>query len=629
MTTAIAEPKTESTLRRLLLLAIILVSYGRVVWELGTKNLWWDESLSLQRAESALLPLLKGHLVIYDGFSQLLTIDQHPFMFFLLQGGLLRLAGDSEFSLRYVSVMAATLLPAVLWVLARWLVRRDIFPPSAPYWAAGFAAISPFFLWFGQEARPYALWGMLAPLSTYLLLRATESKDVRWGWLAGFLLAELMFLTSHFYAVFLLPVHALILYLWLAKRSRILALIVSALILAIGALVGLAAYWLFIVVQAGGENFASARLKVLVPDLLNAFSLGLSVDINRVWWIDLLFGALMLLGAGWALRSRDVIRKGGWLPALMVVVPVCMLLLVNMVLPAYMTARQMAVIGGAMLLLLGGGLGVITRYQRWVAGAIALVLVAATAYSTFNYFTLEEYRKGDLAGLGSYIEDRLAPGDLVLIKSPFSWRIADYYLPLDAVASAQAEDVHIGRYGTPLLNAGWDENPALLEQFKEEYNRIWLVRIGPHLISDLEGNVEQWFDANMYLLRDKTFFSHSTLHAFLYLPEVPVYPEPAESIEHPTDIVFGDRIRLVGYDIGEFGSSDLALPITLHWQSLDDLDDDYKYLMQLVEGPASEGSIPLSTTEREPYDGALATGFWDQGSTLSSGRSCRRPCRPG
>ena len=515
MTTDIAERTAKSTAQRLLLMLILLVSYGRVVWALGAENLWWDESLSLQRAESALLPLLKGHLVIQDGFSQLLTIDQHPFMFFLLEGGLIRLAGDSEFSLRYVSAMAATLLPAVLWVLARWLVRRDIFPPSTPYWAAGFAAISPFFLWFGQEARPYALWGMLAPLSTYLLLRATETADdakgIRWGWFVGFLAAEMMFMTSHYYAVFLLPVHVLIFYLWLAKRSRILALTASALILAAGALVGLLAYWYFIVVQAGGENFASIRLKVLIPDLLNAFSLGLSVDINQVWWIDLVFGALMLLGVGWALRSRAVFKNYGWLPVLMVIVPVGMLLLVNLVLPAYMTARQMAVIGGAMLLLLGGGLGVIARTQRWVAAAIALLLVAATAYSTVNYFTLEEYRKGDLSGLGSYLEDRVAPGDLVLIKSPFSWRIADYYLPLEAVASAEAKGVHIARYGTPLLQTAWEENPALLEQFKQDYRRIWLVLIGPHLFPDVEGNVEKWFDANMYLLRDKTFFSHSTL----------------------------------------------------------------------------------------------------------------------
>ena len=605
-----------------------------MVWELGAKNLWWDESLSLQRAESALLPLLKGHLVIQDGFSQLLTIDQHPFMFFLLEGGLIRLAGDSEFSLRYVSAMAATLLPTVLWVLARWFVRRDIFPPSTAYWAAGFAAISPFFLWFGQEARPYALWGMLAPLSTYLLLRATETTDdnrsLHWGWFAGFVLAELMFLTAHFYAVFLLPVHVLIFYLWLAKRNRTLALIVSGLILLAGAAIGILAYWFFIVVQAGGENFASVRLKILLPDLLNAFSLGLSVDISRVWWIDLIFGALMLLGAGWALRSRAAIRNYGWLPALMVIAPIGMLLLVNLVLPAYMTARQMAVIGGAMLLLLAGGLGVITRYQRWVAGAIALLLVAATAYSTVNYFTLDEYRKGDMAGLGSFLENQIATGDLLLIKSPYSWRIADYYLPRAEIETARAAGADIASYGTPLINGPWEENPELLEQFKQQYRRIWLVRIGPHLFPDIDGNVEQWFDANMYLVNEQDFFSTSTLRVYLYLPEVPVYREPPAGIQHPTDIRFGDQIRLI-----DTTSARSARPIWRcrsrsigrrwkRWTTATTTNTCCNWSMRRQAKPAPRLPSPSAshTTAQLPP----ATGI--KASTSLSGRSFRRRCRP-
>ena len=57
------------------------------------------------------------------------------------------------------------------------------------------------------------------------------------------------------------------------------------------------------------------------------------------------------------------------------------------------------------------------------------------------------------------------------------------------------------------------------------------------------------------------------------------------------------------------------MPITLHWLALDTLDDsdNYKYLLQLVEAPASDQSAPIAVTEREPYDGAVATGYWDQG----------------
>ena len=122
----------------------------------------------------------------------------------------------------------------------------------------------------------------------------------------------------------------------------------------------------------------------------------------------------------------------------------------------------------------------------------------------------------------------------------------------------------------------------------------------------------------MYLVNEQDFFSTSTLRVYLYLPEVPVYQEPPAGIQHPTDIRFGDRIRLIGYEIGEVGSPDLALPVTLYWQAMETLDDgdNYKYLLQLVEAPASETGAPLATTEREPYDGAVATGFWDQGVNI-------------
>ena len=54
------ELNKRTTLLRWLLLSLVLVAFARVVWQLGDKNLWWDESLSLQRAESGLLALLRG-----------------------------------------------------------------------------------------------------------------------------------------------------------------------------------------------------------------------------------------------------------------------------------------------------------------------------------------------------------------------------------------------------------------------------------------------------------------------------------------------------------------------------------------------------------------------------------------
>ncbi|MEZ4580500.1 MAG: glycosyltransferase family 39 protein [Caldilineaceae bacterium] len=116
--------------------------------------------------------------------------------------------------LRFVSVMAATLLVPVTWTFTRLLARRQIVPAAGALWAALFAATSPFFLWYGQEARPYALWALLTLLSTYLLLRATEDAadapagNSRRGWSVGYVLVLLATLATHYYAVFMLPVHA-------------------------------------------------------------------------------------------------------------------------------------------------------------------------------------------------------------------------------------------------------------------------------------------------------------------------------------------------------------------------------------------------------------------------------------
>ena len=455
------------------------------------KDLWWDESLSLQRAEEALPALLRGVLLIRDGFTDVATIDQHPFFSFLLQGALLRGAGDSEFVLRYISAMAATLLIPVVWVWGRWLVRRSLAPASTPIWAVLLAAVNPFMLWFGQEARPYALWATLALLSTYLLVRATEAPRLNRGFAAGFVVTELMFVATHFFASLLLPLHALILFLWLARRSLGKALVAAALVLAVGGAVALYGAWVLIS-QGGGGNFASISLAMLIPDIVNAFSLGLSVDLADVWWIDVIFGLLALTGAVWSLRSRSTIRQGGWILPAFFLAPIALLLGINWFRPLYMTARHMSLLAGAFVILTAAGIAVVWQWRRWVAGVMVAGLVIAIAYSTVNYFTLEKYAKDDYTRLGEYMDGRMMPGDAVLLYQSPAWRIFEYYVPIQPVYDAIKKGAPMGVFGIPLLNRSQDETITWLQTLGEQYQRIWMLRFGDHLVNDPEGKVEEW-----------------------------------------------------------------------------------------------------------------------------------------
>jgi 4-amino-4-deoxy-L-arabinose transferase-like glycosyltransferase len=607
--------------QRLLLLFLILVAFGRVMWQLDAKNLWWDETLSLQRAESGWIDLILGKLYLYDGLTSDLTYDQHPFFFFIVQGILLRLAGKSEAVLRFPSVMAVTLLVPALWSLSRYFVRRGIMPATTPIWAALLASIHPFYLWYGQEARPYALWAMLAMVSTYCLLRATEAgaTDPR-RWWVGYVVTALMFYTSHYYAVFLLPVHAILLALWLWARSRRLAMLAMGAALFAGAGVGAFAYWSIIIRQGGGRNFPKVEPHILFPDLLNAFSLGLSVDISRVWWLDLVFGALALIGALFCLWGLARLRAGGWLPVALVVCPIVVLLVAMTVYPAYMNARHMSLIGGGFVILVAAGLAVIAQWGRLAtvaSSALALLLLAGMGYSTVNYFTLELYAKDDFESLGSYLDRRLAPGDVVLVKSPFAWRAFTYYTNIDAIPAAQAAGAHMAQYGVPLLRrVPWEEQEAKIGEWASEYRRMWLILSNTHPYMDVERRIDKWMDENLFKVQEIIYFSHSSLSSALYLDKVPVYEGLPPELEHPVNGVFGDLIQVVGLEVGQPVRDDLGIPVTIYWQTLAPTPDHYKYILTLEEMMPDGPNRVLSLTEREPYDGAIPTIYWQPNQTI-------------
>lgn len=607
------------------ILLLTLFAFAHVAIGLAYKDLWWDESLSLQRAEEGLWNLLRGVLVIQDGFTRAPTIDQHPFFSFLLQAGVVQVAGNSEYALRFVSAAAATLMAPVLWVFAQMLGRKEIAPQRTAQVAAILAAASPFLLWYGQEARPYALWAMLAMLSTYLLVTALESRsDARWRVVAyGITLA--LFLATHYYAAFLLPVHALILIVRYWSSNRRLVVAVTALFLLIGvALVGYA-YW-NVVSQGGGGNFPSVTLGILLPDLLNAFTFGLSVNIDQVRWLNAVAGLLAILGAAWMLRSRRSIGSGGWIVPLCLLTPVGLLLVGNLFQNLYMNARHMSLIAGPLLLLVATGITVVWLRWRWVGAALLVLLLSGFAYSTVNYYTQEEYAKDDYSRLGAYMDGRIMSGDAVLYYPSSSWRIFEYYVPRLAEQTMGEEKDGILVYGIPLLTDDANVDPdftnttEFLTELGARVRRIWVLKSGTHPYYDLDGTIESWLTEHFLKVRDAQFFSHSSLRAQLYLPEVPVTEGDPGTLPNATQVEFGDNIRLAGYLLEPSANPALPLPATLYWQVNEKPEQRYKFVLELLRQTTVDGVTSLetlSTVEREPYEGDIPTTFWDPDRTIA------------
>src|SRR5215470_14835556 len=116
--------------------------------QLGTPALWYDAVITAQWLRLPWLDMV-----------QAAAADKHPPLYFVLLKAWTLLAGDSELALRLPSALASWLaVPAIAAVA--WYVRGR----GAARWAAWAAALSPFLIEHGQEARMYAIGVALAAL---------------------------------------------------------------------------------------------------------------------------------------------------------------------------------------------------------------------------------------------------------------------------------------------------------------------------------------------------------------------------------------------------------------------------------------------------------------------------------
>jgi 4-amino-4-deoxy-L-arabinose transferase-like glycosyltransferase len=617
-----------SRLIRPLLLLLLLLAFSRLVFELGGKNFWWDESLSLQRSESTLFRLLRGQITITDGTTSLETIDQHPFFSFLVQGLAIRLAGNSEFALRFPSAASATLLVALVWAMGALLEKKQVFPKSAALWSTLLAAINPFFLWYGQEARPYALWAALTLLSTYLLLRISFVHKSSRKLILAYIVSLLCLLSTHYLALYVIPVHALLIFSWLLRKNLRSALLNASGMIAVGVLGSLYAVAMIIgptgIGDSGpGFNFPeSVGLDVMIPDLLNAFSMGLSVNINDVWWLDLICGLLITLGIFWGFRSKVSIGNGGWLLVLILITPVAALQVMLHLLPIrapYMNARHMSLIGGPFILLLGSGIGVVWLRQKLVALALVALIVGGSGYSTYNYFTDPYYDKEEYAELGNYLHDHLLPGDILLLNPSHAKRVYEYYLPLKVLDEAKAAGAQVEYISTPRIGNAVESTEEVMNRAQTEHKRIWLATSGTPSEVDPLSLAQKWLDDNNFRLQFVRFHAYqSILDLYLFLPYPPVMGDPRidEKIQFPADVTFDNQIRLVGYSTAPALRDDMALPVTLFWQTKSLGAENYKYILQLVETNPSGESNVLTFSEEEPYETVVPTSIWRPEQTL-------------
>jgi uncharacterized membrane protein len=350
--------------------AITAVAAAVRFTRIGHQSFWLDESYTVDLVQRSFGDMLSG----------VSHTESTPPLYYVLAWLWAKLFGTTEAGLRSLSALFGTIAAPVAWRAA-----REWFSPAAGLIAAALVAVNPFFVWYSQEARSYALLVLTAALSLLFLARALRSPTPRA--LALWALAAALTLLTHYFAVFVLVPEAIWL-LWTvrgrgepAAGATARAASARAAWLAVGGVVavGLALVPLAVHQRDLGHTsfIADLSLRSRVVDLpkkLVTGELGTPTPL-----IGPLAGLVALAAIAYALlrdRPRTGARPRGTAAALVAIaVAAALVPLVLALLGAdYLLPRNAIALFVPLILVLAAGLGAANRLG--IAGAAVICAVA-------------------------------------------------------------------------------------------------------------------------------------------------------------------------------------------------------------------------------------------------------------
>ncbi len=396
------------------MLGLCAVAFGLRVAGLDYQSLWRDEVDALRFASRPLSDLLHSFV----------TPGENGPLYFLLLRPWLGFAGQSEFALRFFSVVFGVLAVPLVYRLG-----RRLFPPrtrSAPFAAlvaALLMATSPYLVWYGQEGKMYTLGLFLVLLSMDRFLAALEGGG--WQRWLSYVVATSAAMYVHLIAVLIVPVQV-VTFLLLDRETRSARWrpwLMSLAALTVPYLPLLA--WQFpLLLEPADTGFRFVPLHQMLLSLLASYSLGVAQGSNP-WILGLFVGALLgaslfRVGQGPRLASLGIVLC--WL-----LLPVVGLFLITLVRPLY-TARYLVFVLPAYYLLLAVGLVTIGRRAPALAGLLLGALLAVNGWGV--WLQARTPIKADFRGATEYVREQLTPGDLVLFQIPYGRYSFDYYARL-------------------------------------------------------------------------------------------------------------------------------------------------------------------------------------------------------
>ena len=577
-------PKRRIAWTAILPLVITLLALALRLYRLGAQSLWYDEGVSVYLARMS-LPQLTAW-----------TADdiQPPLYYYLLHLWLLLFGqSSSEFVVRFPSLFFG-----VLTVPLMYRMGRHLFGPMAGLLATFVTAISPLYLWYSQETRMYTMLTFLCLLSSYLLLKALERRAPPYLplWLA-FAAANVAAAYTHYFAFFVMAFQGIYLVCWSWRMRERRLLLQGLAAFAATALAYLP--WVPFMLHRYQADLSywqgTLKLDEVLRKTLISFSLGETVFEDVGAKLAVGYGVIALIAlAAIALSERDTNHKSpisnpqppipNLFLLLYLLLPIALIIALSYRVPKF-SPRYLMLSSPAFILIITGGLATLLQWgEKWkgplpnlqspisilylLAAMCSLFILTTSAYADYNNYFNIHFTKPDFRGAARRIEEHIGPDETVILTSGHMYPVFTYYYrghnwhPIPAERTLSTE--HTLNFGVAA-----DLNRALAGK-----SGVWVVLWQDEVV-DPNGFLLMMLEEEGELLEAEDLW-HVRLRHFALPGGVHFSSQP--DIQHPTEVNFEGRIRLLGYNAQ---IPNLKSQITIYWRAEQPLDDDYKVSLRL------------------------------------------------
>ena len=445
-------------------LVLSLLSLVLRVFAIDHDSLWFDEAVTARLVKVPASDFITGRA--YD-------IGNPPF-YWIFAGFWSVLFGDSEAGLRSFPAVCGVLTVPFLAVVGRQLVS-----PKVGLWGAFLLAISPTAIELSNEARAYALAGLLSVVATWLFIRWVETN--RWLDLAFYSLVVFLVCSTHYYGGAIPLAHAASLATLGRDRRRFRSWLGA---MAVAGLLGLSMLNV-LVLQMGTKGNLSrmgerSMIQFLATPMVFGFGRSLAWRESPAW----VLGALTLAALAcfwcpavfalvrWRRNRFGAVLLGSWS-----LIPIIVPLIVAATLSPIYATRYAFVGLPPFLMLTASGL---EEFRPAVRGALVLPMLVLTSMSLYCYGTRP--LNDDWRSETQFVLDRWKPGELICFEPDQEIETFLYYVPRYGAAPPEMVAVFSGPSSDGLLRGmryrdgvRYDRLPRNCADSVSASSGVWLV----------------------------------------------------------------------------------------------------------------------------------------------------------